>query len=193
MTRLTKKRGENLMHHEQKNVGEMTKLLFFYGFLIWFFGYLFRIYLWEKTFLHEIIIFELGCMIFYLLQNGFKYAVNYLEFITLSNFSKKNQLILLSDLMIHILKIVFQLTCLIRFAIYYNYPVFWARDIFLSMMMSVDYVKKYVASLRMIRDMKKLPTVDLRDYKDDCGICLHHMVEGTKLSCGHYFHKECLL
>lgn len=181
------------MHHEQKNVTDMTKLLFFYGFQIWFFTYLFRMYLWERTFLHEIIIFEIGCMAFYLLQNGVKYSINYLEFITLSEFKQKNRLFLLSDLTIHLLKIAFQLGCLVRFALYYNYPVFWARDIFLSMMLSVDYVKRYLASLRMIRDMTRLPTVDLRERKDDCGICLQTMLEGTRLSCGHYFHKECLM
>ena len=182
------------MNHEVKSTVEMTKLFFFYIFQIWFYFYVFKIYIWEKTFLHEIIIFELGCMIFYLMLNGFKYAVNYLEFVTLSNFTlKKNRIFLFSDLLIHLLKIAFQLTCLVRFALYYNYPVFWARDIFLSMMMSFEYVKKYTASLKMIREMDKLPSVNIQERKEDCGICLHAMVEGTRLPCNHYFHKECLM
>lgn len=187
-------RGENLMNHETKNMGDMTRLLLFYGAQLWFYSFLFKIYIWEKTFLHEIIIFELGCMIFYLLLNGFKYAVNYYEFVTLSDFTlTKNRLFLFSNLSIHLLKIVFQLTCLIRFALYYNYPVFWARDIFLSMMVSFEYIKKYVASLRMAKDMDKLPSLDIADKKEDCGVCLQTMKTATRLPCGHFFHKECLV
>lgn len=181
------------MHHEQKDVYAMTKLLAFYVLQIWLYIFIFKQYFWERNFLTEIIIFELGSMVFYLLLNGVKYAVNFLEFITLSEFKMKIRLFLLSDLTIHMLKIIFQGGCLLRFALYYNYPVFWARDIFLSIMMSIDYVKKYYSSLKMARDLAKLPTVDLKGKEEVCGICMDSMTEGCKLVCGHCFHKECLL
>lgn len=182
------------MTHEQKDLGKMTRLMVFYVLQIMLYGYLFKQFMWERTFFHEIIMFEIGSMLFYLALNGFKYAVNYIEFVTLSNFSDwKNRMFLFSDLIIHLSKIVFQLVCLIRFTVFYNYPVFWARDIFMSVMISFEYVRKYVQSLKIVRGIDKLKTVSMEDRQEDCGICLQRMKNGTQLPCSHCFHRECLV
>lgn len=182
------------MSHGNKDVNKMTRLFAFYLVQLWIYGYVFKLYVWEKTFLHEIIVFEVGSMVFYLLLNGVKYATNYIEFVTLGDFSTfKSRLFVMSDLGIHLVKICFQIACLVRFTIYYNYPVFWARDIFLSIMISFEYIKKYLASLRMIRDIDRLPSVAVTDKDENCGICLHQVTMGTMLPCRHYFHRECLV
>lgn len=182
------------MAHEQKDTKKMTKVFLFYLAQLFINFYIFRLYLWQRSFLHEIIVFEVGSMIFYLLLNGFKYSVNYIEYITFGDFSSfKNRLFVFSDLSIHLVKISFQVACLIRFTVYYNYPIFWARDIFLSILISFEYIKKYLASLKMMRDLDKLPAIAIKDREENCGICLQQIEEGTQLPCRHYFHKECLV
>ena len=148
---LSKLRGESLMNHELKQPGKMTKLCLFYLAQFGFYLYLLRAYVGQRNFFHEIIVFELGSLLFYLLLNGLKFLVNYLEFITLSNlYARKTRLFLFTDMLIHGLKILFQVVCLVRFTLYYNYPVFWARDIFVSILVSVEYIRKYFHSLGLV-------------------------------------------
>lgn len=132
-------------------------------------------------------------MLFYLASKGLKYIVCYLEVVTLSQWMGKGRLFLFTDLVLHLCKIAFQSICLIRFTLYYNYPVFWVRDILISVVLSVEYVKKFIASLNMVQVVDNLPTISLKDKREECGICLQIMVSGTKLSCGHLFHRDCLL
>ena len=187
-------RGETLMSHQDKSISKLTKILVFYAVQFWLYLRLFRMYMWERTFFYEIIVFELGTMLFYLFLNGFKYLVNYIEFICMENLSsRKSRLFLFSDLCIHLCKIVFQMLCLVRFTFYYNYPVFWARDIFLSVMISVEYVKKFFNSLKMVEVIDSLPVQSLANKNEDCGICLQRMTEGTQLPCKHFFHRDCLV
>lgn len=183
-----------MLSHETKDSGKLTKLFLFYLAQIYIYVYIFRLYLWQKSFLHEIITFEVGSMIFYLTLNGLKYSVSYIEFITMADFSSfKSRLFVFSDLFIHLVKIIFQIGCLVRFTVYYNYPIFWARDIFLSIMISFEYIKKYIASLRMMRELDRLPALSIKDREETCGICLQLLEEGTQLPCRHFFHKECLV
>lgn len=129
----------------------MARLFVFYWLQIAFYAFLFKRFFWEKSFFYEIIVFEIGSLLFYLVLNGFKYTVHFLEFATLSNmYTFKNRLFLYSDLIIHLSKIIFQLVCLVRFTILYNYPIFWARDIFLSVLISFEYIKNYLHSMRMV-------------------------------------------
>lgn len=182
------------MNHERKDIGKMTKLMGFYVVQIFVYSWVFYRFIGHKSFFSEIVVFEVGSMTFYLLLNGFKYSVNYFEFLTFSNYqSWKNQLFLFSDLIIHLVKIVFQIVCLIRFTVFYNYPIFWARDIFLSVMISLEYIKKYLQSIKIIKSLNKLQSISLHDRNEDCGICLQRMKKGSQLPCGHYFHKECLV
>ena len=134
----------------------MAKLLVFYFLQVGLYGYVVKLYCWERTFFYEVVMFETVSLLFYLLQNGFKYTVNFLEFATLSNMqTSKSRLFLFSDLIIHSVKIALQLLYLVRFTYNYQYPVFWARDIFLSLAISYEYIRKYLHSLKMVRGIDR--------------------------------------
>ncbi len=149
-------RGESLVNHERKDLVKMSKLLLFYYLQIGVYSYIVKLYFWERSFFHEVVMFETVSLLFYIIQNGFKYTVNFLEHVTLSNMqTSKNRLFLFSDLIIHSIKITLQMIFLIRFTYYYNYPIFWARDIFLSLAISYEYIRKYIHSLKMVKGIDR--------------------------------------
>lgn len=149
-------RGESLVNHERKDFAKMAKLLLFYFLQVGLYSYIVKLYFWERSFFYDVVMFETVSLLFYIIQNGFKYTVNFLEYATLSNMqTSKNRLFLFSDLIIHSIKITLQIVFLVRFTYYYNYPIFWARDIFLSLAISYEYIKKYIHSLKMVKGIDK--------------------------------------
>ena len=160
------------------------------------FAYVLRRYLvGDGGFFQEIVIFELGSLLFYLALHGFKFLVSYFDYITLATESsgKNTRLFLFWDVSVHLLRMIFQLYSLVKFTVYYNYPVFWARDIFVSLITSFEFVRKFWLSWKYVSQINKLQTEDIKNLGEECGICLQKMNIGTLLSCGHYFHRECLI
>lgn len=195
-SRLTRLRGESLLTSERKSFGKLTKLAAFYLFQALIYGYvLYRYTFGDSGFFQEVVIFELGSLLFYVALHGMKYWISYFDYITLATESsgKNTRLFLFWDVTVHLLRMVFQLYSLIKFTIYYNYPVFWARDIFISLITSFEFVRKFWLSWKYVSQINSLQTEDIKHLGEECGICLQKMEVGTLLSCNHYFHRDCLI
>jgi Ring finger domain len=177
-------------------MAKLSKLAGFYILqgLVYFYV-LHRYIMGEGGFFQEIVVFELGSMLFYIALHGFKFLISYFDFITLATESsgKNTRLFLFWDVTVHLLRMCFQLYSLVKFTVYYNYPVFWARDIFVSLITSFEFVRKFWMSWKYVSQINKLQTEDIRDRGEECGICLQKMEIGTLLSCSHYFHRDCLI
>lgn len=202
MVWLLKLRGEKLWTQEaqmrrQRGKSEVVKLLLLYAAMQTVLAYAW-LACWNSSasFFQELLLFEIGSMSCYLLLHFVKFAVHAFELLTFHSFASFHKLhfFMLADLLLHVVKLIFQLYCLVRFTLYYNYPLFWARDIFLSAMISLEYVKKYLHTLRTSRLLLRFLTDTPATHPlADCGICLQSMKRSTQLACKHSFHKDCLL
>jgi len=103
----------------------------------------------------QLIIFELGTMVVELVQNFFKFLINFYEGITEAEFQGKKHYFLIWDLSMTLLLLAFQILCLVKFSFQYNLPVFWSRDLITSILSSLKLITDYLKSFRMVRKIKK--------------------------------------
>lgn len=127
----------------------------FYFLQVSIYSYLIRKWFKVESLYYELVIFELGNIVLNLLQNGFKFFISTYEGITEANYASKKSLFLLWDLLLTLVQVTFQCYCLFRFTYKYNYPIFWARDIIVSIAKGIKLSSDYVKSLKMVGRVRK--------------------------------------
>lgn len=143
------------MNKLRKDWVEILKLHAFYLLQIYFYYKLFINWWGVETFFFELVIYELGNLILTLLYDYPKFLVDSFEAFVQGNFSGKRNLNLKFELIIVLTKIAFQGYCLFRFTFHYQYPIFWARDILLSILLSVQLLSKFYTSFKLFNQVEK--------------------------------------
>ena len=143
------------MNKINKDWVEISKLHTFYLLQLYFYGKLFLVWWNVHTFFFELVIFELGNLLLTLLYDYPKFLVDSFELFVQGSFQGKRGWNLKIELVVVLVKIAFQVYCLFRFTFHYQYPVFWARDIILSILLSIQLLTKFYTSFKLYSQVDK--------------------------------------